>query len=96
VVPLEWFVGHVDVFITSDWTEPPASRAKKATIIHDMTVYTHPDETDISIQKVQKNKLKWVTRESDIIFVNSESTKQDVAAILNIPQDKIMVIYPGI
>ena len=31
IVPIEWFIGDVDVFITSDWVEPPTKKAKKAT-----------------------------------------------------------------
>ncbi len=56
IAPIEWFVGDVDVFITSDWTEPPAKKAKKATIIYDMTVYKFPDETAEIIQKVHERK----------------------------------------
>src|SRR3712207_1129682 len=45
IMPIEWFVGDVDMFITSDWTEPPAKHAKKATILYDLIVYKHPEET---------------------------------------------------
>ena len=44
VVPIEKFIGDVDVFITSDWTEPPAKNAKKVTILYDLIVYKFPYE----------------------------------------------------
>ena len=35
ILPIESLIGDVDVFITSDWTEPPAKKAKKVTILYD-------------------------------------------------------------
>ena len=95
ILPIEKLIGPVDVFITSDWTEPP-SKFPKATIIYDLTVYKTPNETDKKIIDVQKRKLAWVKKESKKIFCISEATKMDVNEILGIDQDKLKVIYPGI
>ena len=56
ILPIEWLIGDVDIFITSDWTEPPTLRAKKATILYDLIVYKYPQETDRKIVEVQKRK----------------------------------------
>lgn len=95
IVPIESLIGNIDIFITSDWTEPPVRKAKKATILYDLIVYKYPEETAKKIRDVQKSKLNWVKRETDTIFCISESTRNDCVAILGIPQDKIKVIYPG-
>lgn len=94
-MPIERFIGPVDLFITSDWTEPPA-KARKATIIYDMIIYKSPEETAKSIVETQKQKLKWVKKETDIIFAISRSTKKDIEEILGIDSSKIKVIYPGL
>jgi len=96
VMPIENFIGQVDLFITSDWTEPPVKKAKKATIIYDLIVYKHPEETDKKIIQTQKRKLKWVKKESDIVFCISESTKNDAIEVLGLDKNKVKVIYPGI
>ena len=109
IMPIENFIGDVDVFITSDWTEPPAKRAKKVTILYDLIVYKYPEETHNqtefnpfkliifpNIVSSQKQKLKWVKKESDLIFTISASSKKDIEKILEIPGSKIKVIYPGI
>ncbi|MBI4091604.1 MAG: glycosyltransferase [Candidatus Levybacteria bacterium] len=96
VFPIEWFVGDVDVFITSDWTEPPAKKAKKATIIYDLIVFKHPEESDQKIVSVQKRKLAWVKKESDIVFCISESSRNDAIEILGFDPKKVKVIYPGL
>ena len=43
--PIESFIGDIDVFITSDWVEPPSKKAKKATILYDLISYKYPSET---------------------------------------------------
>lgn len=96
IMPIENFIGPVDIFITSDWTEPPAKKAKKATILYDLIVYKYPNETHKKIVEVQKRKLKWVKKESDMVFCISESTKKDAKDILGIPDNKLAVLYPGI
>lgn len=96
ILPIEWLIGNVDIFITSDWTEPPTIKAKKATILYDLIVYKYPNETDKKIVAVQKRKLKWVQKESDIVFCISESTKEDAMGILGIQEGRLKVILPGI
>lgn len=96
MAPVENFVGNVDVFITSDWTEPPAKKAIKATILYDLIVYKYPEETASKIVVVQKEKLRWVKKESDIIFCISEATKKDAREILGLDSKKLKVIYPGV
>ncbi len=96
IFPIENFIGPVDVFITSDWTEPPTKKAKKATILYDLIVYKYPEETHKKIVDVQKRKLKWVKKESDMVFCISKSTTQDAQKILGIEKNKLSVMYPGI
>ena len=96
IILIESFIGDIDVFMTSDWAEPPVRKAKKATIIYDLIVYRYPDETDQKIVSVQKKKLEWVKKESDIVFCISESTRRDIVEILGLDPRKVKVIYPGL
>lgn len=95
IFPIENFIGDIDIFITSDWTEPPTKRAKKGTILYDLIVYKSPEETHKKIIETQKRKLEWVKKESDIVFCISEATKRDAENILGIDKNKLKVIYPG-
>jgi len=108
ICPIEWFVGNVDVFITSDWLEPPTIRAKKITIIHDLSTYKYPEEThqktefhigpltiSPNIVAVQKRKLNWVKKESNLIICVSEATKKDAMKILGVEEKRLKVIYEG-
>lgn len=95
ILPIEWLIGNVDVFISSDWTQPP-SNAKKVTILYDLIVYKHPEETAQKIIATQKRKLAWVKKECDKILCISEATKKDAEKILGIDASKLDVIYPGL
>lgn len=96
IAPIEWFIGEVDVFISSDWTQPPTRRAKKATILYDLIVYKYPEETAAKIVETQKRKLHWVKKECDTILCISEATKKDAMKILGIEEVRLHVTYPGI
>lgn len=96
IFPIENLIGDVDVFISSDWTQPPTRKAKKVTVLYDLIVYKYPEETGKKIVSVQKRRLKWVKRESDKILCISEATKKDAREILGIEEKQLMVVYPGI
>lgn len=95
IVPVEWLIGDTDVFISSDWTQPP-TKAKSMTILYDLIVYTYPQETASKIVSVQKKRLEWVKKECEKILCISQATKQDAIDILHIPEEKLEVVYPGI
>ncbi|HSW98142.1 MAG TPA: glycosyltransferase [Candidatus Saccharimonadales bacterium] len=95
IIPIEWLIGDIDLFISSDWTQPPTN-AKNVTILYDLVIYKYPQETDSKIVTVQKKRLEWVKKECDTIICISEATKKDAVEILKISPEKLTVVYPGI
>lgn len=95
VLSIENFTGKLDWFISSDWTEPP-TQCKKATIIHDLVFKRFPETVDTTILKTQEKRLQHVRKESHVIFTDSFSSKEDIQHFLDISEDKIHVIYPGL
>lgn len=108
ILPVENFTGPLDVFHSSDWTQPPA-RAKKVTTIHDLLVYRFPEfshektefRTDVfapsaNIVDTQKRRLEWVKNECDLIIVDSFATKKDCQEILAVEESRLRVIYPAV
>jgi len=109
IIPIENFIGAVDIFISSDWVEPPAKMAKKITVIHDLIALKYPKEshplTEFSLKKfnisanivdVQKRRLNWMKKESGLIIADSYATKKDILTFLKIPETKIEVVYPSV
>ncbi len=77
VLPIERLIDKVDVFHTSDWTEPP-SNYPKVTTVHDLYPLKFPKLVSPVIRTTHKRKLSWAFRESKIIIVPSQSTRQDL------------------
>lgn len=95
VAPIEWFIGPVDVFWSSDWTQPPLAHARGITTIHDLTVFRFPKSFNRTIRSVQKRKLRWSIAECSLYLCDSQATKRDANALLHIDEANMRVIYPG-
>lgn len=95
VIPVEWLIGHVDVFWSSDWTQPPLRGAKGVTTIHDVSFLRYPETFAKTIIDVQKRRLARVKRECKAVFCDSEATKRDVIRLLGFENMKLHVVYPG-
>jgi len=94
VLPIEKLIGKIDVFHSSDWTQP-STGAKRITTIHDLTPVKYPETLDPKIVQVHKKRLYWVKKESDLVICVSKSTQQDVVELLGIAKEKTRVIYEG-
>ncbi len=90
ILPIETFIGKVDVFHSSDWTQPP-TKAFKVTTIHDLVPFKFPQESHPRIIKAHQARLAWVRDEVDAVIAVSESTKKDLIE-LGIRGEKIRVI----
>ncbi len=95
IFPIEWFIGKVDVFLSSDWTFPPTREAKKVTTLHDLVVFKDSASLDLKITKVQRRRLNLVKKEADLIICDSKTTKSDAMELLKIEDNRLRVIYPG-
>lgn len=95
ILPIETFIGDVDVFHSSDWVQPE-TKAKKVTTYHDVVPLKFPQWSHPKIVAVHKRRLELVEKEVDCIIAVSESTKKDLLEISRIPEEKIRVIYEGV
>lgn len=93
-VSIERFLGPMDVFHSSDWTQPK-SKAKKVTTYHDVTALKYPQWSYPKIVAVHKRRLKIVEKEIDMVIAVSNSTKKDLVEVSKIPEYKIVVIHEG-
>jgi glycosyltransferase involved in cell wall biosynthesis len=92
---VELFTDKLDWFISSDWTEPPAS-CKKITIVHDLAFKRYPETVDPTIIATHEKRLNWVAKESSLILADSYATKNDLKEYYAIDEKRIAVIYPGV
>jgi hypothetical protein len=95
ILPIEWLIGSVDVFWSSDWTQPPLARAKGITTIHDVSFLRFPESFPEKIVAVQKRRLARAARECAAFLCDSQATAGDVVKFLGISEKKLRVVYPG-
>lgn len=91
IVNVETFVGSLDVYHSSDWTQAP-SKAKKVTTIHDLSPFLYPSEVDSKIVTVHTRRMKWVVAECDAIICVSQNTADDMRRLFPSTSSRLVVI----
>lgn len=94
ILPVESLIGRVDVFHSSDWTQPPA-KAFKVTTIHDLSPILFPEYTHPTIVSVHQRRLQWVKKEADRIIVPTNAICEDLIKE-GFDKKKVSVIYEGV
>lgn len=93
IIPIETFTGKIDIFHSSDWTQPPTKNTPTVTTIHDLSFLRWPDSAHPKVLNAQTQRLNWVKKEADHIIAVSQATKKEIIDLLKIPEEKITVIY---
>ncbi len=92
-LPIELFVGTVDIFHSPNYFVPPSSGAKLVTTIHDLTFIKYPETmTKADCLYFQKHVKQSINRSAKIITVSSNS-RDDLVELLGVEVDKITVVY---
>ena len=94
--PVERFLGPVDVLHFSDWMYPPQGGGLRSTMVHDLVPERFPEWVQGRTRRMHGAKYRNAARTCDVIFVNAEFTKGEVVSLLGVPEEKVVVAYPGV
>jgi glycosyltransferase involved in cell wall biosynthesis len=94
--PVETVVGPLDVFHFSDWMYPPQRGGVRATTVHDLVPLRFPEWVQRQTRRMHGPKYENAARTCDRVFVNSRFTAGEVAELLSVPGERVVVAYPGI
>jgi glycosyltransferase involved in cell wall biosynthesis len=95
-LPVERVVGKLDVFHFSDWMYPPQRGGLRATTVHDLVPLRFPELVERETLRMHRRKYEHAARTCDRIFVNSHFTGGEVSDLLGVPEERVVVAYPGI
>jgi len=95
LLEIENLIGHIDVWHSSNWTQP-RTKAKKITTIHDLTPVLFPNYHDQLVVENFKRNLQLIEKNIDMVAVDSRATKDDLENNSSINRQKITVIYPSV
>jgi glycosyltransferase involved in cell wall biosynthesis len=94
--PVETLVGPLDVFHFSDWMYPSQRDGVRATTIHDLVPLRFPELVERRTRRMHEPKYANAARTCDRVFVNSRFTAGEVVELLGVPEERVVVAYPGI
>jgi glycosyltransferase involved in cell wall biosynthesis len=93
---IERVVGALDVFHFSDWMYPPQRGGVRATTVHDLVPLRFPEWVQPETLRMHGRKYEHAARSCDRLFVNSRFTAGEVVELLGVPEERVVVAYPGI
>jgi glycosyltransferase involved in cell wall biosynthesis len=89
--------GYFDVFIASDWTQPPPYIAKKrVSILHDMVYALYPETVDPLILSTQTKRIQRLVQECNLVISDSLSTQADFTSTFPSFAGRLETLYPGV
>ena len=95
--PIERIVGEVDVFHSSDWSQPPSRSVPVVTTIHDLGALRHPEWYDASVVAMHRWKNRNAMTSADAIIAISEFTRREIIALFpEVEPSRLRVVPNGV
>lgn len=66
---------------------------KSVVTIHDLIFFRYPEYYKLADRKIYEAKFRYACKHADAIIAVSEQTKRDLQTFLQVPEEKIRVIY---
>jgi glycosyltransferase involved in cell wall biosynthesis len=95
-LPVEVFLGRVDIFHSPDFVLPPVARAVKVLTIHDLSFLRVPECADPRLRWYLGQVVPRSVGRADFLLADSESTRRDLVELLGVPPERVQVIYGGV
>lgn len=86
---------HVDLVHAPVYVGPLVHRCPVVVTIHDLTFFRYPELFPSGNRKYLQRMTRATAAVASRVIVDSASTRRDVVELLDIPLDRISVIYPG-
>lgn len=96
-LPVETFVGGVDLFHATDFTLPPTLfHTKTIVTVHDMSYVRVPDAASPKLKAYLDSVVPRSAHRASHVIADSQATKNDLMEFYDLPDDKISVLLSGI
>jgi glycosyltransferase involved in cell wall biosynthesis len=96
-LPVEAFVGQVDLYHATDFVLPPTlSKTRKIVTVHDLSFVRVPDAASSSLKAYLDVVVPRSILNADHVIADSQATKDDLIDLYATPSYKITVLLSGI
>lgn len=86
-------LGGVDMYHAVNYVLPPVTKAKRILSIHDLCFLRHPKWASPKVVGPFQRTIRKHAHEADKVITCSESTKNEIVDLLELPKGRIQVIY---
>jgi len=87
---------EMDLFFGPNFRGFFTERLKTVITIHDMSHEYYPESVEKKLLHTLRKELPHTAKQASLIIADSQSTKRDILKFLNVPEDKVKVIYIGV
>lgn len=95
-LPIEGFIGAVDVFYSPDFLLPPTFAARKLVTVHDLSYVRVPECFPVPLLNYLNRAVPPSLARADLILADAASTQNDLVEVYRVPREKIRVLYSGV
>ncbi|MCX7841397.1 MAG: glycosyltransferase, partial [Anaerolineae bacterium] len=95
-LPIEVFIGAVDVFYSPDFLLPPTRAARTLVTVHDLSYVRVPECFPAPLLNYLNRAVPPSLARADVILADSVSTQNDLVDVYRVPREKIRVLYSGV
>jgi len=89
-------IEEIDLFFGPNFRAIFRKDLKTVITIHDMAHEYYPENVNEKLLRYLKQELPRTARLATLIIADSQNTKMDILKFLNVPENKVKVIYIGI
>ncbi|MDW8325557.1 MAG: glycosyltransferase family 1 protein [Anaerolineales bacterium] len=96
-LPVETFIGPVDVFHSPDFTLPPVRRGTRTLLtVHDLSFVRDPGSAPPGLLAYLNAVVPRSVARADHVLADSQATKNDLIELYRVPAEKVTVLYSGV
>lgn len=96
-VPVEAFIGTVDLYHATDFVLPPTRKETRTLLtVHDLSFIRVPAAASPALKAYLDETVPRSVEAADHILADSEATKSDLTDLYGARADKITVLYSGV
>lgn len=95
-LPIEVFIGKVDVFYSPDFLLPPTFAKRKLLTVHDLSYVRVPECFPAPLLNYLNHAVPLSVARADVILADAASTQWDLIDVYRVPPEKIRVLYSGV
>ncbi len=95
-LPIEMFIGNVEVFYSPDFLLPPTFAQRQVVTVHDLSYVRVPECFPQPLLNYLNHAVPPSVARADLILADAASTQRDLSEVYGIPPEKIKVLYSGV